>query len=179
MEHPVQSRPQLPIPSAILPQVAPSTFVLSHLLSSLPIRPSGRSASETRRITLHTGSLTNANGSALVRLGNTSIVCGTRAEVLDVRDIANYRAASAFGVLGSSKGVNAADGETTFAGTFPGGPNENEDNDFELSRYSLLVPNIELKTGASPLPAFKRCSICSRSITYPASPVDDLCHSFS
>ena len=158
MERTVQSRPHFPIPSAILPQVAPATFVLSHLLSTSPIRPGGRSPSETRPITLHTGSLTNANGSALVRLGNTSIVCGTRAEVLDVRDIAHYRAASTLGALQSTERANAAEGDTTVAGSLPDGSKENEDDDSELNQYSLLVPNIELQTGASPLPAYQPSS---------------------
>ena len=160
---PTRTGSQFPIPVAILPQVAPTTYFSSHLLSSSPVRPSGRSPSHTRPISIHTGSLTNANGSALVRLGNTSVVCGVRAEILHVRDIANYRPSTDIGRGRRVEGGNTANGTTANTRRRPADGNTNnptndEDDDSDVYKYSLLVPNIELQTGASPLPAYQPSS---------------------
>ncbi|XP_064636939.1 exosome complex component RRP43-like [Lineus longissimus] len=45
------------------------------------IRPDGRDLGEIRPTLLNLGSITTANGSALVKLGNTSVVCGIKAEL--------------------------------------------------------------------------------------------------
>lgn len=44
-------------------------------------RPDGRELGEIRKITLDVGSIHTANGSALVQLGNTTVVCGIKAEL--------------------------------------------------------------------------------------------------
>ncbi|XP_029956338.1 exosome complex component RRP43 [Salarias fasciatus] len=44
-------------------------------------RPDGRELSEFRTTTLNIGSISTANGSALVKLGNTTIICGIKAEL--------------------------------------------------------------------------------------------------
>jgi len=44
-------------------------------------RPDGRSLTEVRPTVIRTGSITTAEGSATVRLGNTSVVCGIKAEI--------------------------------------------------------------------------------------------------
>jgi exosome complex component RRP43 len=46
-------------------------------------RPDGREASEWRDLFVHLGSISTADGSALVRLGETTIVCGVKAEIAE------------------------------------------------------------------------------------------------
>ncbi|MEQ2257117.1 Exosome complex component RRP43 [Ilyodon furcidens] len=42
-------------------------------------RPDGRELSEFRTTTLNIGSISTADGSALVKMGNTTIICGIKA----------------------------------------------------------------------------------------------------
>ncbi|XP_008302217.1 exosome complex component RRP43 [Stegastes partitus] len=44
-------------------------------------RPDGRELSESRTTTLNIGSISTADGSALVKMGNTTIICGIKAEL--------------------------------------------------------------------------------------------------
>uniref|UniRef100_A0A8D3B9L0 Exosome complex component RRP43 n=1 Tax=Scophthalmus maximus TaxID=52904 RepID=A0A8D3B9L0_SCOMX len=44
-------------------------------------RPDGRELSEFRTTTLNIGSISTANGSALVKFGNTTVMCGIKAEL--------------------------------------------------------------------------------------------------
>uniref|UniRef100_A0A8C5GT52 Exosome complex component RRP43 n=1 Tax=Gouania willdenowi TaxID=441366 RepID=A0A8C5GT52_GOUWI len=44
-------------------------------------RPDGRDLSEFRTTTLNIGSISTADGSALVKIGNTTIICGIKAEL--------------------------------------------------------------------------------------------------
>uniref|UniRef100_A0A2I4ATB2 Exosome complex component RRP43 n=1 Tax=Austrofundulus limnaeus TaxID=52670 RepID=A0A2I4ATB2_AUSLI len=44
-------------------------------------RPDGRELSEFRTTTLNIGSISTADGSALVKMGNTTIICGVKAEL--------------------------------------------------------------------------------------------------
>jgi polyribonucleotide nucleotidyltransferase len=46
-------------------------------------RPDGREPSEWRDLFLHVGSISTADGSALVRIGETTIVCGVKAEIAE------------------------------------------------------------------------------------------------
>lgn len=117
-------------PSA-LATVAPKSFLQAHLSSaSPPIRPNGRTPSTLRPISLNLRSLTHTNGSSFIRLGDTSVVCGVRAEILDLRDIANYRVR------------RTADSPTSCSA--------NSESDCEIWQNDLLVPNVELSTGCSP-----------------------------
>ncbi|XP_044308350.1 exosome complex component RRP43 isoform X2 [Varanus komodoensis] len=43
-------------------------------------RPDGRDLGEFRTTTVNIGSITTADGSALVKLGNTTVICGIKAE---------------------------------------------------------------------------------------------------
>ncbi|XP_066286358.1 exosome complex component RRP43-like [Branchiostoma lanceolatum] len=45
------------------------------------VRPDGRELGEIRHTTLNIGSITTAEGSALVKLGNTTVICGIKAEL--------------------------------------------------------------------------------------------------
>ncbi|XP_061658902.1 exosome complex component RRP43 [Syngnathoides biaculeatus] len=44
-------------------------------------RPDGRELSEFRTTTINIGSISTAEGSALVKLGNTTVICGVKAEL--------------------------------------------------------------------------------------------------
>jgi exosome complex component RRP43 len=70
------------------------------------------------------GSLTHAEGSAVVRCGDTTAVAGVRGEILLASDVPNHRV--------SSTHIGASDSAK------------------ELKDLELLVPNIELATGCSP-----------------------------
>src|SRR5436305_12224894 len=78
-------------PHSTTPLISPSALLHAHLTRDPPIRPSRRLPTQFRTISLNTSSLTHANGSALVRIGDTAVVCGVRAEILPVSEIANYR----------------------------------------------------------------------------------------
>ncbi|TCD64232.1 hypothetical protein EIP91_004334 [Steccherinum ochraceum] len=47
------------------------------------VRPDGRAFGEWRDVSLNVGSISTADGSALVRMGDTTIVCGVKAEIAE------------------------------------------------------------------------------------------------
>ncbi|PCH40749.1 hypothetical protein WOLCODRAFT_99214 [Wolfiporia cocos MD-104 SS10] len=47
------------------------------------VRPDGRGLDEWRDVSLNVGSISTADGSALVRLGDTTVVCGVKAEIAE------------------------------------------------------------------------------------------------
>ncbi|KAI0036758.1 ribosomal protein S5 domain 2-type protein [Vararia minispora EC-137] len=59
----------------------PRTY-LERLLAE-DVRPDGRLPSEWRDISVNVGSISTADGSALVRIGDTTIVCGVKAEIAE------------------------------------------------------------------------------------------------
>ncbi|KAK5698464.1 hypothetical protein LTR17_023639 [Elasticomyces elasticus] len=70
-------------------KLTPGPFLQAHLQQAEPVRANGRSLDAFRTPTINTGSLSHSNGSAVVRIGDTAIVCGVRAEVLLASDIPN------------------------------------------------------------------------------------------
>lgn len=120
----------LSYPAATFAKLTPAPYLLAHLQPSdqtLPsTRPSGRKPLETRKPLIHTGSLSHCNGSAVVRLGDTAVVCGVRAEILLTSDIPNHNQRTSATTPTSSSTA------------------------LELESLGLLVPNIELSTGSSP-----------------------------
>ncbi|KAI9786436.1 MAG: hypothetical protein M1839_006896 [Geoglossum umbratile] len=78
--------PSLSFPRATFAKLSPHPFLLAHLQPGTPEtpaqRPNGRQPSQFRAPKKHTGSLTHASGSAVVRVGDTAAVCGVRAEIL-------------------------------------------------------------------------------------------------
>ncbi|POS84061.1 hypothetical protein EPUL_005434 [Erysiphe pulchra] len=123
-------------------KLSPHPYLLAHLQppasskSSTPSRANGRAPSQFRPPHINNGSLTHAEGSAVVRIGDTTVVCGVRGEILLASNVAN-------GILRDDKSS-----PTTVTGS--------SSKPFR-SRYSemakeldLLVPNIELATGCSP-----------------------------
>lgn len=126
--------PSLSFPREIFAALSPSPFLLAHLsptsASTKPSRPNGRAPFDFRKPTINTGSLSHCAGSAVVRLGDTAVVCGVRGEILLASTIPNPPA------------LPTNDEED--------GDGENTDDATELSTLSLLIPNIEIATGASP-----------------------------
>ncbi|KAF8916305.1 ribosomal protein S5 domain 2-type protein [Mucidula mucida] len=47
------------------------------------VRPDGRQIDAWREISVNVGSISSANGSSLVRVGNTTVVCGVKAELAE------------------------------------------------------------------------------------------------
>ncbi|KFX93990.1 hypothetical protein O988_06526, partial [Pseudogymnoascus sp. VKM F-3808] len=78
----------------------------------------------------HKGSLTHANGSAVIRIGDTTAVCGVRGEIL-LADAAGYSESTA---APSSSSANRHKGGMKST----------------AQELDLLVPNIELATGCAP-----------------------------
>lgn len=127
--------PSLSLPWATFAKLSPRPFLLGHLQSpssSSPIvRPNRRRVDEFRPPAVHTGSLTHANGSAVVRIGDTAVVCGVRGEILLASDVPGYD--------GRKKKRDGGD------------HNHNHRRELsEITRMGLLVPNVELATGCSP-----------------------------
>ena len=68
-------------------KLTPGPFLHAHLKQSNPVRSNGRLPNEFRKPTINAGSLTHSNGSAVVRCGDTAVVCGVRGEILLASDI--------------------------------------------------------------------------------------------
>ncbi|KAK3690615.1 hypothetical protein LTR37_019111 [Vermiconidia calcicola] len=68
-------------------KLTPAPFLHAHLKQNNSVRPNGRSPEEFRQTSINSGSLTHSNGSAVVRCGDTAVVCGVRAEILLASDI--------------------------------------------------------------------------------------------
>lgn len=77
----------LSFPRETFAKLTPGPFLHAHLKQTDPIRPNGRAPGEFRKPTINVGSLTHSNGSAVVRSGDTAVVCGVRAELLLASDI--------------------------------------------------------------------------------------------
>jgi exosome complex component RRP43 len=117
-------QPALTFPRETFAKLSPHPYLLAHLqpTESHSRRANGRLPTEFRTPHINNGSLTHAEGSAVVRIGDTTVVCGVRAEILLASNVGRYRADKSF---------------------TPDGYNEAKELD-------LLVPNIELATGCSP-----------------------------
>ncbi|KAI0521091.1 exosome complex exonuclease RRP43 [Xylaria bambusicola] len=116
----------LTLSSATFAKLSPHPYLLANLQPSDTSTPSsrtnGRQPTQARPPAINTSSLTHAHGSAVVRTGDTTVICGVRGETLTTSQIPNYRSSP-------SSTASGAD---------------------ELRDYDLLVPNIELATGCAP-----------------------------
>ncbi|KAF3918115.1 hypothetical protein ABW21_db0208973 [Orbilia brochopaga] len=74
--------PPLTFSTSLFRHISPALYLQRHLLHEPPIRPNGRHPSQHRDFTLTTNSLSHAHGSAVVRTGDTAVVCGIRGEIL-------------------------------------------------------------------------------------------------
>jgi exosome complex component RRP43 len=118
-------QPALTFPRETFAKLSPHPYLLAHLQSSSESpskRANGRLPTEFRTPHINNGSLTHAEGSAVVRIGDTTVVCGVRGEILLASNVGRYR----------------ADNSTA------------QDGYMEAKELDLLVPNIELATGCSP-----------------------------
>lgn len=79
--------PGLSFPRETFAKITPKPFLHAHLKQANPVRANGRAPTETRGQTINTGSLTFSNGSAVVRSGDTAVVCGVKAEILLASDV--------------------------------------------------------------------------------------------
>ncbi|KAI0400413.1 exosome complex exonuclease RRP43 [Xylaria palmicola] len=120
----------LTLSSAIFAKLSPHPYLLANLQPPDAATPSsrtnGRQPTQARPPAINTSSLTHAHGSAVVRAGDTTVICGVRGETLATSQIPNYRSA------------------------LPGPGSSSAASTDELRDYDLLVPNIELATGCAP-----------------------------
>jgi exosome complex component RRP43 len=84
---------------------------------------------------INASSLSHAHGSALVRTGDTTVICGVRGEILPVERIPQYRSLDV-----RKRHQDGGEGGGAEAAVGRG----------ELKDYDLLVPNTELATGSAP-----------------------------
>lgn len=116
----------LTLSSATFAKLSPYPYLLANLQpadgTTPPSRTNGRQPAQARPPNVNLSSLTHAHGSAVVRMGDTTVICGVRGETLLTSAIPNYRVADKY----STANVD------------------------ELGDYDLLVPNIELATGCAP-----------------------------
>ncbi|KAJ9161326.1 Exosome complex exonuclease RRP43 [Coniochaeta hoffmannii] len=124
----------LTFPRTTFAKLSPQPFLLANLSPPDPSLPStrtnGRHPSQSRVPLVTTSSLSHAHGSAVVRTGDTTVICGVRGEILPVTGIPAYRPRS------------FTEADDVVAATV-----ERWD---ELREYDLVVPNIELATGCAP-----------------------------
>ncbi|CAJ2503981.1 Uu.00g113750.m01.CDS01 [Anthostomella pinea] len=122
----------LTLSSATFAKLSPHPYLLANLqppdASTPSSRTNGRQPRQARQPNINTSSLSHAHGSAVVRTGDTTVICGVRGETLLTTDIPNYRAPD---VVNPTKSDAVAEAD-------------------ELRDYDLLVPNIELATGCAP-----------------------------
>ncbi|KAG4411825.1 hypothetical protein IFR04_015029 [Cadophora malorum] len=120
----------LSFPRETFAKLSPHPYLLAHLQpssSSIPsTRANGRTPTQFRTPHINNGSLTHAEGSAVVRIGDTTVVCGIRGEILLASNVPGYRVDKLANAPSSRPGYN------------------------EAKELDLLVPNIELATGCSP-----------------------------
>lgn len=129
----------LSFPRATFAKLSPHPFLLASLNPTSPSVPStrtnGRAPHEARPPQVNHSSLSHAHGSAVVRVGDTTVICGVRGEALPVSSIPQYRPRP-------EQEQNEEEDQEDESGN---------DGDAEILRsYDLLVPNIELATGCAP-----------------------------
>jgi exosome complex component RRP43 len=88
------SLPKIGLPGDTFAKFSPHSYLQWTLdqPSGAPSRPNGRAPLAARPFDLNLSSLTHVHGSALVKIGATTAICGVRGETLLASDIPNYRA---------------------------------------------------------------------------------------
>ena len=83
---------------ATFAKLSPHPYLLANLDPTdddrEPSRSNGRAPNEGRPVTANLSSLSHAEGSSLVRLGDTTVICGVRAETILSTSIPNFRASN-------------------------------------------------------------------------------------
>ncbi|KUI56138.1 Exosome complex component rrp43 [Cytospora mali] len=124
-------------------KLSPHPFLLANLQppsdapAAKPTRTNGRAPHQARPVHINASSLSHAHGSAMVRMGDTSVICGVRGEILPVSGIPQWRASKTDEEL---EGLEGDEQKRV----------RREECRRELRDYDLLVPNIELATGCAP-----------------------------
>ena len=90
--------PDVGLSRASFAKLSPHPYLLANLDPSEddipPARSNGRGPNEVRSPTVNLSSLSHANGSSLVRMGDTTVICGIRGETILTSNIPNYRASN-------------------------------------------------------------------------------------
>ncbi|KAM3512254.1 hypothetical protein MY11210_004101 [Beauveria gryllotalpidicola] len=83
---------------ATFAKLSPHPYLLANLEPSSqdvpPARSNGRAPDEARTPEVNLSSLSHAHGSSLVRIGDTTAICGVRGETILTTNIPNYRASN-------------------------------------------------------------------------------------
>lgn len=83
---------------ATFAKLSPHPYLLANLEPSTdnvpPARSNGRAPDEARKPIVNLSSLSHAHGSAVVRVGDTTVICGVRGETILTSNIPNYRASN-------------------------------------------------------------------------------------
>lgn len=144
----IQTEPKPTIPPSTMPLISPPILLSAYLSQTPPTRPSNRTPTQTLPINLNTSSLTHCNGSSLLKLGETTVVCGIRAELLLVSEIAHFRASE------------------TARNNTQGTEDDPEAGYEAVTLNNLLVPNLELGTNSHPsYPSNVAPSVTAQSIS--------------
>ncbi|KAI1343365.1 exoribonuclease family protein [Xylariaceae sp. FL0016] len=144
------SSDSLTLSSSTFAKLSPHPYLLANLQPPDPSttpssRTNGRQPRQARPPQINTGSLSHAHGSAVVRTGDTTVICGVRGETLLASNIPNYR------VPTSSDHEDAdADDDAREGGGGGGRGGRRRRSSEELREYDLIVPNVELATGCAP-----------------------------
>ncbi|KAH8096594.1 ribosomal protein S5 domain 2-type protein [Cristinia sonorae] len=72
---------QIALKAATFRRLHPKLYLERFLAEN--VRPDGRSFDEWRDVSVNVGSISTADGSALVRMGDTTVVCGVKAEIAE------------------------------------------------------------------------------------------------
>ncbi|KAF5019296.1 hypothetical protein F66182_8689 [Fusarium sp. NRRL 66182] len=79
-------------------KLSPHPYLLANLEPSSgdvpPARSNGRAPNQFRSPTVNASSLSHAHGSAVVRMGDTTVICGVRGETILTPNIPSYRASN-------------------------------------------------------------------------------------
>jgi exosome complex component RRP43 len=90
--------PDVGLSRATFAKLSPHPYLLANLDPTdddiPPARSNGRSPNEVRSPTVNLSSLSHANGSSLVRVGDTTVICAVRGETILTSQIPNYRASN-------------------------------------------------------------------------------------
>ncbi|KAF7550698.1 hypothetical protein G7Z17_g5543 [Cylindrodendrum hubeiense] len=83
---------------ATFAKLSPHPYLLANLEPSSddvpPARSNGRAPNEVRPPTVNSSSLSHAHGSAVVRMGDTTVICGVRGETILTSNIPSFRASN-------------------------------------------------------------------------------------
>lgn len=136
-----QTASTLSFPPSTFAKLSPHPYLLAHLQPESPSQPSiranGRKTSDIRSPRINTSSLTHCHGSAVVRMGDTAVVCGVRGEILLSSEVPHLKVSRD----GAAEPQN---------GTAPAIGMQNASKEIDYRALELLVPNLELATGCSP-----------------------------